>query len=289
MLSTLFVLVRLRLSVGLKLILLLSGYSPYRRSTLLFESLLLERLEMKRFLLATLLLELLTSRALAEPLNWTGWYGGINAGYGWGSGTDPQTVYSDNGNNFVRFVALGGLSTPPLNTAGGFGGGQIGYNKQIASWVYGFEADIQGADIRKSFNVTRVPPTFVVAGTSTGSSSLEWFGTLRGRLGFTSNDWLFYSTGGIIFGGVKSSLALSIPAAGYAAADSTNSTKAGWVLGAGIEKGWDVWSAKLEYLYFDMGRDTLSTQGVGGFAGDFYSASVKTAGHLARVGLNRRF
>jgi outer membrane immunogenic protein len=221
--------------------------------------------------------------------NWTGWYVGGNAGYGWGVGTDPGISLSDtSGTGFAAYVAAGGVPTASLQPRGGFGGGQLGYNWQAGSWVYGLEADIQGASMNASSSATVTPPA-AVTGTATVEHKLRWFGTVRGRLGYAASNWLFYGTGGLIYGGVTSSLTQSATN-GYFATNSTSSTRAGWTLGAGTEVGfWGKWSAKAEYLYFDLGRDSVTILGTGAFTGITYTASQKTAGHLLRAGVNYRF
>ncbi len=117
--------------------------------------------------------------APAAYVNWSGFYVGVNGGYGWGSNNELHSY----GNAPVDFTS-----------EGGFGGGQAGYNWQRDRIVFGIEADIQGAGIDGS------------ATTSSGSASsnLDWFGTVRGRLGLTILDsGLLYATGGFAFGGVQ--------------------------------------------------------------------------------------
>jgi outer membrane immunogenic protein len=101
----------------------------------------------------------------AAPLpifNWTGFYAGVHAGYGWGD--------SEN-----------------LSPNGWFGGGQVGYNWQFTpSWVFGLEADLSGADINDS-NGGGLPIT---------SSKTNAFGTARARLGYTVDRVMVYGTGG---------------------------------------------------------------------------------------------
>jgi outer membrane immunogenic protein len=104
----------------------------------------------------------------AAPLpifNWTGFYAGLHAGYGWGdsSGLDPD---------------------------GGFGGGQIGYNWQFSpNWVWGVEADVSGADLSDR-----------VAGIGVKTNV---FGTARVRLGYTVDRMMVYGTGGFAWADTK--------------------------------------------------------------------------------------
>jgi len=219
--------------------------------------------------------------------NWTGWYAGVNAGYSWGSSTNPTITCSDPGDGFCPFVASGGFNTASLNPKGALGGAQAGYNFQSSRWVYGFEADIQADGI--SASATNSAALFGIATTSTVEHKLQWFGTVRGRVGVAADNWLFYGTGGLIYGGVKSSLTQTANN-GYAVSNSVTNTRAGWTIGAGTEWAFaGRWSAKLEYLYYDMGRDTVTTAGTGGFTGDVYSVSQRTAGQLLRAGLNYKF
>jgi len=226
--------------------------------------------------------------AVSTPTwNWTGWYAGMNAGYAWSASTDPGISLSDtSGTGYAGYVAAGGFPTASLKPAGGFGGAQIGYNFQNAKWVWGAEADLQGAGIDASSNQTAAPTA--VIGSDTVTHELQWFGTVRGRLGMASDNWLFYGTGGLIYGGVRSALTQAATN-GYLAASNHTEIRAGGTAGAGVETGWNKWTAKLEYLYYDMGRDTVTVLGSGVFTGISYSASQRTAGQLLRVGLNYRF
>jgi outer membrane immunogenic protein len=171
-----------------------------------------------------------------EPLSvysWAGPYLGANLGYEWGS--------VDNN------------STRPSGIAGGV---QAGYNWQRGAFVFGGETDIQlsGADDTLS------PFEF----------SNPWFGTLRGRAGFTLSNVLLYGTAGLSYGELR--------------ADTFNLTEShtsvGWVAGAGVEVGFTPhWSAKAEWLYLDLGDRSFSLTGTNnGLAAD-----------LLRLGVNYRF
>ena len=158
--------------------------------------------------------------------------------------------------------------------------------------LIGFTAwrpNIQGSGIKGSTTQTTAPG-ILLTGTENLEHKLTWFGTVRGRLGIASNNWLFYGTGGLIYGGVKSSLTLLIPGNGFTAAGSSSSTRAGWIIGAGTEFAFaGPWSAKLEYLYYDMGRNSVTAIATGDFAGDLLTVSQRTAGSILRAGVNRRF
>jgi opacity protein-like surface antigen len=83
------------------------------------------------------------------------------------------------------------------NPSGVIGGGQVGYNWQRDRFVAGIEADIQGSNVNGTFN------TFVAPITSLTTQRLDWFGTVRGRVGLAANNVLFYATGGLAYGQVN--------------------------------------------------------------------------------------
>jgi outer membrane immunogenic protein len=220
---------------------------------------------------------------------WCGWYVGGNAGYGWGSRTNPGYSLTDtSGTGYAPYVASGGFPLRALSPRGGLGGVQIGYNFQSTKWVWGLEADIQDAAINAASTVTVQPTPGSAIGTDSVSQHLNWFGTVRGRLGIAENNWLFYATGGLIYGGVHSSLTQSATNT-YFATNTTNAVRGGGTAGAGVEYDFGKWSAKLEYLYYDMGRDSTTIAGTGIFTGIVYTASQRTAGSILRVGLNWHF
>jgi outer membrane immunogenic protein len=124
------------------------------------------------------------------------------------------------------------------------------------------------------------------------SEKLEWFGTVRARTGvlFTPTV-LAYATGGLAYGSLKSDLTVATPA--VANVLSHSSTRAGWTVGAGVEsKLGGNWSAKLEYLYMDLGsvsRSFVTT--IPAFGGGFVglNTSSKFTDNILRVGLNYKF
>jgi outer membrane immunogenic protein len=193
--------------------------------------------------------------------NWQGLYLGVNAGYGWDT---------DNASTFVGPATASGGVDP----SGWFGGGQIGYNAQFNALVLGLEADLQGADISD---------TTALAGGGAftqATTDIEWFSTLRGRVGYAAGPALLYVTGGWAFADVNTSVSQS--AGGGAVGMSSDDIKSGYTVGGGVEWAFAPnWSLKTEYLYVDLGEDTFSTP-VGTY-------TTETDFHTARVGLNYRF
>lgn len=236
--------------------------------------------------------------AVANPVyTWTGFYVGGNVGGGWnrdpgGAGCiDPTGV--PNGAD-CQIVPAG-----TLDASGAIGGGQFGYNWQVASaWLFGLEADIQGADIKGS-TLVNGPFAFGGGGVAlpaaqfTASEKLDWLGTVRGRVGSTVGSALLYATGGLAYGHAQLNTNLVSPFP-FTFPASASVTRVGWTAGAGVEWAFaGNWSAKLEGLYYDLGTTTLGagpTVGGGvGVIGFVRSKDFELHGAIARLGLNYRF
>jgi len=191
---------------------------------------------------------------------------------------------------------------------GAIAGGQIGYNWQSSNWVFGLEADAQWSDEkgRGAFSCAATAIggvclpglTFLPAGV-TGTSlavdtHLEWFGTMRGRVGVLATPRvLFYGTGGLAYGSFKTTGAFvgAAPAGvAVAAVGSTSDVRVGWTVGAGVEgKITNNWSAKIEDLYMDFDSFRAGTFTLA--PASLISGNVDThfRDHVLRVGLNYTF
>ncbi|MBB3810503.1 outer membrane protein [Pseudochelatococcus contaminans] len=205
---------------------------------------------------------------IATPIfTWTGFYVGANAGYAWNSNDDDKyfgSTYYSGGNN----------------DDGGFtGGAQAGYNLQFGQFVVGVEADINYADLKGKDNTLAWEPS---SGSLGGSqSSVEWYGTVRGRLGFAIDQALIYATGGLAYGGGGNDRSFVYNDAIFKA---KNDIRMGWVAGAGIEYAFtDNISARIEGLYVNLGKEEAN-----------YFAPVQlnrkdTEFGVVRAGLNYKF
>ncbi len=102
-----------------------------------------------------------------------------------------------------------------------------------------------------------------------------------------------YVTGGFAYGGVKSSASYNCTSCVASGFSTPTNTQTGWTAGAGAEYALTHHlSMKVEYLYTDLGRDTIANgadYSVGG--ANLYNASVseKATANVMRVGLNYRF
>jgi len=234
--------------------------------------------------------------------DWTGFYVGGNVGYSWGRSSDTSSL--TNGAGTLLYT-----SADRSNLNGVVGGGQAGYNWQMQKWLWGLEADIQGTGEKGSRGFTcpigactpettfGVIAVFLAPGPAVPlalTQKIDWFGTARGRIGvLVDPKVLLYATGGLAYGEVKSSEIIG----GFTGFSNTT-TKAGYTVGAGIEGAiGGGWTAKLEYLYIDLGRasgsflTTIPAFGAGvvpsGTLTSSYSSRVTD--NVLRVGVNYRF
>ena len=233
---------------------------------------------------------------VAMVFNWTGFYVGVNGGYGWGARDDLAIRETFNGTPFVSGTWAGTGTFGALDAAGGFFGGQLGYNYQPVgtNWVFGFETDLQWSNIKGSRAATL---SYVVAPstiTAAGFVELDWFGTLRGRIGYAWDRLMIYGTAGLAYGNSEFGLAVSttLPPARTAAA-TVSSTSVGWVAGAGLE--WAIapnWWIKGEYQYINLGGHSVNTAETfvaGGRAAGFgILAERDYSFHTTRLGANYR-
>jgi outer membrane immunogenic protein len=240
--------------------------------------------------------------------SWTGWYAGLNAGGMWSSSSDTLQPTGC----FITAALCGGpLSNNPLRTdtgnirnpAGITGGGQLGYNWQSGPAVFGIETDLNFSSLTARDAVNRPLLAPLVGNIAhTVNEQPDWFGTLRGRLGFTPAPmWLIYATGGLAYGqiGSTSSVAFQNPPGfnndTYIGALST--TRVGWTVGGGGEWAFGSnWSVKFEYLYVDLGNlsytnacatPTICVAGLPTPAS--YQTSLTARENIARFGINYHF
>lgn len=173
-----------------------------------------------------------------------------------------------------------------VGTHGLLGGGQVGFNWQTApNWLVGVEADLQATHVgASSCTVSCFGMWYAKA-----DQTLSWFGTTRGRLGWINGSTLFYATGGLAFGEMKTSITHRINnPAGPAPSAQFEYTRIGWTAGVGIEaKLANNWSAKVEYLYIDLG-DATETVAYPANSSNF-TTQINFRTHVARVGLNYHF
>src|SRR5512139_918264 len=234
--------------------------------------------KMKKLTLLTALL--LSTSAYATDLphvvvpnatpSWSGFYVGALAGYGWGT-TDNSASYD------VYSASLG------TNPKGALAGGFAGYNFQFGSWVAGLEADMAWANLKGSSDLSGKLGT--VPFTVRADNHLDWLGTARARIGYAFGPALLYGTAGAAYGAVNSDYRACIGCSSlnssFAQTYSTSHNQLGWTAGAGLEYMIGRVTARMEYMYYDMGRTTDNIDGV--------NVSSSHNGHIGRVGVGWRF
>jgi outer membrane immunogenic protein len=238
---------------------------------------------MRKFLLGTVCAVALGGTAMAADLapppppppiipifTWTGFYVGVNAGYGW----------STNNDNGVFVPGIG--FTGGGDVSGFVGGGQIGYNYQFgvgSGFVAGIEADIQWADLNNNNNnngafFDAAGNAIIVGGNN--NNGTDWFGTVRPRLGYAFDRALIYITGGLAF----------------------TDNNAGWTIGGGLEYAFtDHLTAKIEGLYINIDQNNnnsvfglgLVNTNCGAFGNCLGNNNNNNEFGVVRAGLNYKF
>jgi opacity protein-like surface antigen len=206
--------------------------------------------------------------------NWTGFYIGAHAGTAWGN-TD--------------WIADFGITSPRF--AGVMGGGQGGFNYQFGSWVVGIEAD---GDWTNAKGAQACPPNFFF----TCENHIDTLWMVSGRLGYAIDRSLFYVKGGYaaadveirslfnpdgqpLFTGTFAGINIVSPTP--FPTERSKRTMSGFGVGAGFEFGLTQnWSAKAEYMYYDLGTERFNLPVSG-------PVDVDVTGNLLRVGVNYRF
>lgn len=187
---------------------------------------------------------------------WTGFYVGVNGGYGWGR-SQQSTI--------TNTATSGGYSQN-----GGLVGGTVGFNYQITNWVLGAEFDWDWANI----DGTLLTP--VCAGTAC-FTKLRSFGTVRPRLGYAWDAWMVYVTGGIAWANIKVGQDSCFPANICGTRDGS-----GWTIGGGVEAFvMPKLSVKAEYLYADFGDHNYYNPGT--------TIHAPEKINIVRAGLNYHF
>ncbi|WP_127144933.1 outer membrane protein [Pelagibacterium montanilacus] len=164
--------------------------------------------------------------APAMTHDWSGFYAGINAGFGSGEAYEDDVVFMDNFSGFL-------------------GGVQAGANFQTGMFVLGVEGDIQLSTMSDTLEIQGGDFVF----------SLDYFGTVRARAGVALDNVMPYLTGGVAFGRATAD-------GTDLGGDTDSQNHVGWTVGGGLEVAMDESvSFKAEYLYTDLGTAVYS----GGF------------------------
>ncbi len=182
--------------------------------------------------------------AFSEPIapvafNWTGFYAGLNAGYGWNTSgwrnvaAPVFTNFNTDGDGFV-------------------GGGFAGFNYQMNQFVVGIEGNLEYSGIKGSNTCSGIAGTVC-------RTSQSWIGDLNGKLGFAADRALIYATGGVAFTDYSFTNPSPAPTQAWGAG-----SRVGWTLGAGLDYAvTNNWIAGLSYKYYDFGSSTSNSTPAG--------------------------
>jgi outer membrane immunogenic protein len=267
----------------------------------------------------------LVSPAFAAPpapipyLDWSGNYMGIEGGYGWAhQGQNLIFPYNAQGQKCVNnegttpIDCTGGIGTNPefqafnsrppnpavalgdIHEHGGLIGYFYGWQKQFGSWVAGFEADADFANIKGSVNGSN--SSFFSSGDdsisktnfASNDASVSWLASARFKAGYVPTpDWLIYGTAGLGIAHIKETVGQSasvtfcdggVIASGCNTKGSLlitgttsnvftgNDTLLGWAAGAGIDwkyrgAGGSAWVFGVEYLHYGFPTHTITLSG----------------------------
>jgi len=233
---------------------------------------------------------------VAPAFSWNGWYAGLVAGGEWGH-SDPatSTVFSPTGYFATSSVpAIAAAGAQHISSSGGTVGGELGYNWQVGSAVFGVETDISWFGISGSTSSGALYPCCApTAFTINSSVKTDWLWTLRPRLGLADDHWLLYATGGLAVSDVKANFLFTDTFATALESASISSTRAGWVAGVGAEYAFaGSWSVKLEYLHIDLGSFSTSSSNLTAFTPpiafptNVFSHSIDLKSDVVRAGVN---
>ncbi len=243
---------------------------------------------MKKVLAAGIVAAVISSvPAVAAPpsapiFNWTGFYAGVQAGSSWSSTTDDVGPHG-----FLPAAIRQSVNPDP---SGGIVGAHAGYNYQLNMAVLGIETDLSFANIRGRDSV--LAPNG--SNFTNADQRIDWFSTVRGRIGFTPDgQWLVYGTGGWAFGGAKlNTSVISVAPCGIGICEvgpTVSKTLTGWTGGGGAEYALlNNWTFKFQYLYYDLGkishRITDTTSGISDFG-----PTANFKGNIIEMGWSYKF
>ncbi len=217
-----------------------------------------------------------------SPHNWSGYYVGAVAGYGWSQSTSGPTRMYENFDGTDEDVINSPIPPFSFSGSGLIGGAEAGYNWQTGGLVMGVVGDIAAANIRGTYMDDSA--LFSV------DSTINWLSTARFNIGVPMGNVLFYGTGGLAVGGVTNGLH------DYYGDDVVNTsdktTNVGWTAGGGVAAAiTNNWIIKAEFLYVDLGTKNVSFSEPDapdpGFG--LITSSAKTTASILRVGIDYKF
>ena len=237
---------------------------------------------------------------IAPVFTWTGFYAGVNGGYGFGDsklkdvtfGADARDGFDAWASKEEKFAKWA-----DKRSDGFTGGAQVGYNYQMGSVVLGVEADFSYANLsakRSGVNAEKeTAPGWRSGNSVMAGSTLNWFGTVRPRIGFVATGrMMVFATAGLAYGNVRNTVQFTDTLNGQVDGNyvgKQSKIRAGWTIGAGAEYALtDSVVLKGEYGYVDFGASNNKTY-MKHNDPRYVSARDDLGFHFVRAGLNYRF
>lgn len=213
---------------------------------------------------------------LVAPFSWTGFYAGVQGGYGWGSEHD-------------NFDPVAGIPADHFNTSGAIGGGHVGYNYQLPnSFVIGAEAEFDASGMSGGKSASGLGPEGVAV--SSLSMRNSWQGFALAKAGVAFDRLLIYGTGGLAVADDKQSFFYNDPSFSFAASGSQTNVLWGWAVGIGGEYAFsEHWSAGLEVRYADFGKASYSIPASLSLSGTATSYRAGFSETTTQVGISYHF
>ena len=211
--------------------------------------------------------------------SWTGFYIGANIGGAWANNNWRDTLFLTNFNN--------------NNNNGVFiGGGQIGGNYQIGSFVIGGEWDFDWAGNNNNGTGVIIPGV----GNIVVTNNNRWITTVAARFGFAVDHWLFYGKAGGGWVGNNNltvtnvTTGLSLTCGTFTTLTNCGNNTGGWLVGAGVEYAFtNNWTVKVEYDYLGLGNRTFFIPATSPFLpGDTFTSNNRNV-QMVKVGVNYLF
>jgi outer membrane immunogenic protein len=188
----------------------------------------------------------------AAVYNWSGFYFGLNGGYGFGS-----TKWT-----------TGALSTGTFDTSGFLIGPTVGFNFQTGAFVFGIEGDLDWATMSGTTSNAPCPTSC--------QTTNNYVATVRGRVGYAFDRFLVFGTGGAAFSDIKGNVT---------GIGSVENFQTGWTAGGGVEVAFDRhWTVKAEYLYVAIPNGACACGAPPGAP-----FTITATENLVRAGLNYKF
>jgi outer membrane immunogenic protein len=231
--------------------------------------------------------------------NWTGFYIGAHVG---GAFRDRKGDHRFD--NECLTVAAGLLcfegSHNGDNDGSFLAGGQIGFNYQVGTIVWGVEGQASWVDHDDEHDCGFFTLNGVRDNLFRCRHGGDWVATIAARLGVAvgpTGNWLLYVKGGGAFADAGFGMRLRNDCLICDPSDpaffgDNDDTRTGWMVGAGVEYGaWGNWSWKLEYNFLDFGGDddrfNNFLTACACFLGHHFDRDDRV--HIVKFGLNYRF